>query len=542
MDQTAPNTKNLNDLKKWLEATAHLSTNDQAQLANVSSKTIRRWRKRVSVQGQPNKPTPRYTKIPNIPTVDVPDDWRNDIPWMTKMVQVYNISTLARLVNRDYSTVYDIIKKRNIKTKSSKEAMLSKNKCCTHEWCFRHYITLGYGQVKCAKLAGIAVQTFSDWLNRFKIPVRDQEQTENRRKVITIWEKDFIARLRQNSTVRRVYVRDGYIHVRYMNYFWENYYTRYAPNVKRPYTYFAINQENTRLTKIPIIHHEYGTDLDGVVAHPTHIALSRADLKTASMAETRVAIHEFARQLITRGWIHPSFPNEILHSDFNGVINLDTSKHLENGGYNAMVSGQAPLGRKVMLQFFDTSIFWEIFKRPRIIVQYLNALYQKKTKFNWYNLLMCVAGNIGNVITHRKALKFPGPAVYVAIFKNLGLTGTLLDVNVGFGNRAVASAATGLRYTTADPAFNHALERGFTTFSGLEYEPYAGQMVDVAIYDEGFKKPDMTKIIPYLDKAKKFLVFCPSSHAQEVLKYKPQTAIRVRTRLYRKAPDYIFVW
>lgn len=447
MDQAAPDGKDLVKLKKWLEDTAHLSTNDQAQLANVSSKTIRRWRKKASIPGKPTKPTPRYKQIPDLPIVDVPEDWRNDIPWMTKIVSVYNISTLARLVNRHITTVEDIVKKRGIKTKSLKEAMLSRNKCCTHEWCFRHYVTLGLGQTKCAKLAGIAVQTFSDWLNRFKIPVRDQEQTHNKRKKITLWEKEFIARLRQNPTVRRVYVRDGYIHVRYMNFFWENYSTRPITWTKRPYTYFAINEKNTRLINIPIVHNEYGTALDGTAAHPTHIALSRADLATASMAETRVAIHEYARQIISRGWIPPTFPYEVLQADFDRIMNLNTTKYLKNGGYTSMSRNGAP-GRRVMIQFFDFSAYWTILKSPKAVVRYLNFLQNKTSKFNWYNLLMAISINSGSILPHKKVIKFPDPAVYAAIFKNLDLKGTLLDVNVGLGNRAVAAATTGLRYTT----------------------------------------------------------------------------------------------
>jgi hypothetical protein len=176
-----------------------------------------------------------------------------------------------------------------------------------------------------------------------------------------------------------------------------------------------------------------------------------------------------------------------------------------------------------------------------MVVRFLNTLEQRTVKFNLFNLLLTVAANEGGVI-RGPIPNIPDPVVYAAIFRRLKLQGTILDVKVGLGNRAVAAAVSGLRYTTADPMFSFALERGFPFFTGLEYDPYDGQQVDVAIYDEGFRAPNMELVLPYLKKAKKLLVFCPSTHAHEVRKYKPQTAIRIRTRFFRKTPDYLFVW
>lgn len=545
MSQTLQlNPKDVAGIQLFFQTYSHLSTNDQAQIAGVSARTIRRFRKRAGIKGKDtNAKPPSHRRLPSIPTVDVPEDWRTNPAWLAKMVAVYNVSQLAKLVSRDRSVVISILKRHNIKTKSLKEATRSKNRCCTHAWCHKYYVELGYTQKKCAELAGISLQTFGEWLNRFKIPVRDLEQANRGRKVITLWEKDLIARLRQQDTVRRVYVRDGYIHVRYMNYFWENYYTRAVENTKRPYTYFAITEENSRIRKVPLVYPEYGTDLEGKALHPAHIALSRADLEKATMVETRLAIHEYARQIVTRGWVWPSYPDQVLEEDLKRVTNFSLPKYLENGGFTSCPKlGQtSPPGRRLMMHFFDFSPFWSLLSRPQIVVRFLNTLYKRNVKFNLFNLLMTVAANEDAVI-RRASITIPDPVVYAAIFQRLKLKGTLLDINVGFGNRAVAAAVSGLRYTTNDPKFGYAVERGFPEFTGMEYEPYNGQQVDIAIYDEGFRAPDMSKVVPYLGKAKKLLVFCPHTHADTVLKYKPETAIRIRTRLYRKTPDYLFVW
>ncbi len=486
---------------------------------------------------------PRSRKALSIPTVVAPPDWRFNRPWLERMVSIYNVCQIAKIVNLSRSTLRPILKRHNLKCKTLKEATRPKNKCCSHEWCHRHYVVLCYSQQKCAKLAGISQQTFSDWLNRFKIPVRDAEQTERGRTAITIWEKDFIARLRQQPVVGKVFVRDGYIHVRYKNFFWENYYTRAVPHPKRPYTYFKITEDNSRIRKIPLVYPEYGVDLDGSHRFPAHICLSRPDLEAATLVEKRLAIHEYARQLVRRGWIWPSYPEEVLREDYSRIENYELSKYLENGGFTTFPKGQtSPPGRKLMMHFFDFSRFWAILSRPQMAVRFLNTLERRTVKFNLFNLLLTVAANEDTIIRRQPVPNIPDPVVYAAIFRQLKLTGTMLDISVGLGNRAIAASVAGLRYTTADPTFDAAIERGFQSFTGLEYDKYDGQQVNVAIYDEGFRAPDMQKVLPYLEKANKLLVFCPHAHAHEVLKYKPQTAIRIRTRLFKKVPDYLFVW
>ncbi len=537
--------KDIAGLQRFFQTYGHLSTNDQAQIANVSTKTIGRLRRKAGIGPKPTtaRPPRKRTNTPSLPTVTAPPNWRHDLVWLKKMVQVYNVCQLARIVGLSRSTLSPILKRHKIKCKTLKEATRSKNKCCTHAWCYEHYIIHGLSQQKCADLAGIRQQTFSGWLNRFKIPVRDNEQAHTGRKGITLWEKDLIAKLRQQDVVRRVFVRDGYIHVRYKNYFWENYYTRAIPHPKRPYTYFQITRDNSQIKKVPLVYPEYGVDLEGKPLHPAHICLSRADLDTASMVEKRLAIHEYARQITSRGWVWPSYPETTLQEDFARVENFDPAKYLENGGFTAIPKGlTSPPGRKLMMHFFDFSQFWNILSRPKMVVRFLNTLERRTVKFNLFNLLLTVAANEDLVIRRQSAPNIPDPVVYAAIFRRLKLQGTMLDINVGLGNRAVAAAVSGLKYTTADPSFNFALERGFQHFTGLEYTPYDGQQVDVALYDEGFRIPDMQKVLPYLNSAKKLMVFCPHTHAQEVLKYKPQTAIRLRTRLYQKTPNYLFVW
>jgi len=530
----------LNSLHSWFTNHQYLTTHDHAQIANKSAHYIRRLKKKVGIVGRPVKKRPRPLTLPKSVNITIPENWK-DKEWLSHVVKIYSINQIAKALNKNRQTVKKYLQRFGINwVKDLREACRPRNKCCTHAWCYHHYIELGLPHEQCADLAGIARQTFSGWLNRFEIPIRDPKHIANGKKIIQSWERKLTHKLQQQPVVRKVFVRDGHIHVRFRNFFWETYYQKLKNKPRRPSTYFMVTSKNWRLERVPIVYHKYGIDIEGNPHFPAHIAISRTDLNSASFLEKRIALHEYARQIISRGWIWPSFPHDVLEDDFNKVKSFKMEKYLENGGFTIFPRGVLiPPGRKVMMHYFDTSVYWDILRSPRKTVKLLNILMNSTVEFTFFNLILTTATN---KVRKEPNITLPDPVVYHAIFKKLNLKGTLLDVNVGFGNRAIACAAAGLSYTTPDTTFNGAIERGFLEFSGLNYIPYSGQKVDIVLYDEGFRPPIMDKVIPYLNKTTKLLVFAPPSHKKEVLKYKPTTAIRIRTRFFNKTPGYLFVW
>ncbi len=530
-------------LRQWFTSHPYCSSNDHAQIAGVSVFTIQRWKRRVGC-GTGRKTfkciSPRFP-VTTVLQTPIPDDWRTNIEWLQQTVDRHGLRQLAKLVNKDRATLRKRIRRLGIKIRNLSVATKSNNPCCTHAWCYEHYVVRKLSQRQCAKLANITQQNFGQWLNRFKIPVRNISAAHAAHRGLALmerWEKKFINELQQQPIVSKIRVRTNYYHVHFRDYFYDNYSIKPYPNRKRPHTYFELDPTNCRIEKIPLVYPEYGVDVDGKALYPAHIALSRADLAQASIVEQRLALHEYTRQIVTRGWIWPAFPEAIVQADFEQVCASAIATYEMNGGFTSRM-GYAQPGRKVLMQFFDFSRYWSYLRRPRLAVRFASILLAKTTiDFNFYNLLTTVTRNPTWMRTPTTPI--PNPAVYTAIFRKLGFQGTLLDVAVGLGTRAVACAAAGLRYTSADPAINPALERGFEQFSGLIYEPYTGQKVDVAIYDEGFIAPDMTKIMPYLDKAKTLLVFVPAKNRDEVLKYKPKEAIRFKTNI--NITNYLFIW
>lgn len=527
-------------LKKWFDTHPHLSLYDLAQIIDRGYEAARKLRKRAGINGRQTMTPPIVHNLPKA-AIEVPENWRTK-EWLSKAIQLYGLNGIATAVNRNRHIIRKLLNRFNIPwNKSVKTATKSKNKFCTHAWCYQHYVTLRLSQQRCAELAGICRQTFVLWLTRFKIPVRKSFKGKS---IPSTWEDELVYNLKRQKIVKRVKETKGHIHVRYRNYFWENYYTELKYKPKRPYTFFQITPDSSKIKHVPLVFHEFGTDIEGKPYFPAHISINRRELDDATLIERRLAIHEYARLIQSRGWVWPTFPDEVIEYDLNDVRNFNMAAYLENGGFTAVPRNicHHP-GKRLMLHFFDFSMFQERLKRPSYLIRLLNKLADTSKKFSFFNLITLTAARENLMASWVKYTKpISNPVVYCAIFKRLGLTGTVMDLTCGFGNRAIACAATGLEYTTPDPAFQGVIDRGFVDFSGLKYVPFSDQNVDTVIYDEGSLSPQMEKVIPYLGKTKKLLVFVPNKDRESVMKYKPTSAIRLRTRFHDKNPGYLFVW
>jgi hypothetical protein len=529
-------------LRRWFTRHKHLTVNDHAQITQLAACTIYKYKRRAGIPKKCKSKPPGHRRPKSILTIPIPEDWRTNAEWLRRACNTYGIRAVARGVNRDESIVRVLLRRLNVRVEHT-SSLGSRSPCFTHEWCHRHYVTLGYSVTKCAKLAGISMSVFIDWLNHFKIRVRTPAQKMRKCQRLTFWERRLVGQLKEQAIVSKVHQYTNYIHVRYYDYFWDNFHVGpRKKHVKRPYTYFRITPENSRLKRVPPVHYEFGTDIEGKAEHPAHIAISRADFNKSSVVEQRLAIHEFCRQIITRGWIWPSYPAAELARDLERVQNANPAKYMERGGFTAIPKPgpRNPPGRKLMLHYFDTSVYWECLKHPKLVVKYLNRMAKRTCDLNLFNLILRVAANDGFYRKYKIPPRLPDPVAYSVMFKRLGFTGKILDVSCNMGNRAVAAAATGLTYVTGDPAFKCALDHGIEEM--LNYEPDVGQPVDVVLYDESWQAPNMQKVLPYIERGKRLFVFCPHEHQEVVLQYKPKSAIQFRTRLYDSTPGLLFYW
>ena len=532
-------------LQRWFETYLYLSTNDHAQIADRSTSYIRRLKKLAGINGKmpANLPVPKSRS--RVVNIIVPDDWDNPV-WLQQMIRIYSSIEIAKAVGIDTSNICRKLQKYGI---TDRLGTKPRNKCCTRDWCIEHYVNQGLTQIKCAELAGIGQQTFSNWLNRFKIPVRTSRETQKSHTDVRLWVRELLHKLKQQPTVRKVFLRKDHIHVRFINYFWETYYVDHRPlkNGERPPLSYIITKKDASLIKVPQVRPEFETSLLNT-DHSCHITINRQELNQASFMERRMAIHEYCRQFTQREWLWPEYPDNILRAEWDKMRDYKEVKYLKSDGFTSFAHhGNKPApGRRIIEHFFDLSEFIEVFRSPRMTMKILNLLLKREDlAFNVHNFLRIFSCDSAvNIPAKYPKFRLSDPVVYAVIFERLGIRGTVFDVTPGFGNRAIACALKGLKYTTIpDERFKLALSKGFVEFTGLKYEEYNGQEIDLLLYDNNFSEADIPKILKYTDRAKHMMIFVPHSQKLKTqAKYKPESIIKIRTRWFQKAPDYLFLY
>lgn len=536
-------------IRNWFESHPYLTTNDHAQIADRSTYYIRQLKKIAGIKGRMPKNLPKSTATAKVVNITPPDDWDNH-EWLNKVAGIYSVKKIAEACGVSKWTILRRLERYKIDKRVDTK---SKNKCCTWDWCHKHYVELGWSQSRCAKKAGVCQQTFANWLNHFKIPVRTSRETLKGHTQVQLWVRELFDKLRTQPTVRKVFLRDDHIHVRFMNYFWETYYVNRLPTGRRPPLSYIITKEDARLEKIPQVLPEYEIDLfeeiydeNGIIQTP-HIIINRRDLNKASLIEKRLAVHEYCRQLTQRRWMWPEHPDHVLYDEWARLRGFKPSKYMYDGMFSvfARTGKKPPPGRRLIEHFFDVEEFSEIFRSPRLVMRILNELVDRKDLlFNFHNALRIFSCGATTMPPRYPKFRMSDPAAYAVIFQRLGIRGKILDLDPGFGNRAIASALECLEYyTIPDERFRMALDKGFADFIELDYTEWDSQKVDVLLYDNNFEVPDMRKVLQYAKHAKRMLVFVPHSHKLEYqAKYKPESVIKLKTRWFQKAPDYIFIW
>lgn len=533
----------IDSIHRWFAKYPYFSTSDHARVANRSLEWIRILKRRANIKGR--MPTTLPTPNPSRRTynIDVPEDW--DTPeWLGKAVKTHSIKALADAIGVSRRTIGRRLKAYNIEPPDVIESTRPKHPCCTREWCYTHYVEKGLSQRQCAKLAGICFQTFANWLNRFKIPIRTAVEANSNHRDVRLWVRELIYNLEQQEVVRKVYIRDDHIHVRFMNFFWETYYIeKHHDRPRRLPLSYSITKQHARLEKVPTAILEYETELDGE-SYPAHIMIKKADWQVASFMEQRLALHYLAWTICRRGWIWPKYPSHVLEHDLSRLRNSKQTTFIQNGKFTAIpnYSTLGSAGFRIIQHFFGLEELWEVFRSPRLTMRVLNELVKTNVKINTHNIIRVACYN--PPFPKYRKVKLADPCVYYWIFKRLGITGTVLDLHPNHGLRAIACALAGLRYTTIpSPEFQKAIDNGFAEYIGLDYVPYDGGKVDLVLNDDNFKPVELEPALEYASKAHNLMHFVRRGNKRATLaKFEPNKIIEIRTGLHRRSPDYLFLF
>jgi len=530
-------------LRDWFKANAHFTTNDLAQIANCSIIYLNKLKRVAGISKKPNNKPPRY-KVPAKSPITLPDNWDNP-EWLQKALDHYSVDAIAKATSCTRWFIRKRIKKWGLKVRSAMEACRSSNPKCTYAWCYNHYITQRMSQKQCAELAGVTIRAFSGWLNRFKIPVRSTKVIIKDLRI-----KEFAHKLKQIPIVNKVFIRESHVHVRFKNFFWESYYfdnRGLRQNGERlPFSY-VVNYDDIVINKVPEVLPEYEYDMAETTSpYAMHLIVSRQELNKATFIERRLALHEFVRQIISMTWEPTKYPESVLLDDKANLMEYDPSTYRVDGGYTVFQKKQGH-GKKIITHFFELNEHKMVLRSPRFATILASIMLKKRMPFNTTSLIRIIqsrlTANSSAIINQYISVSIPDPVVYAVLLEDLRVRGTVFDLTPGFGNRAMACAMLGLKYTTIPTErFSKAMQNGFGEFIGLDYEEYHGQKVDFLIYDENFGVPDMEKVQPYLGIAKQLLVFSPRSEVPTLMELQPTAVINVKTKWLKKEPNHFFLW
>jgi len=526
-------TRSSDSLREWFEKYPYLSTHDFAQIAQKSANTIRRWKKKAGIS-KGSSGSVRGISIPKISTIVAPNNWDNE-NWLRQQHRTHSIREIAKATNRHHETIRQKFIKYDIEIKSVKESSKSTNIYYDKNWCQKHYVDYGLSLSECARKASVSRDTFTSWLNRFNIPIRNSEETFGGFVRKNLWVSKLIYNLENQDVVRRIIVRHDHLHVKFMTYASENYFIdkpakgRYA---------FAINKENSRLEKIPTISCQYENDMGQSNQYPCHLTIKRSKWNKASVIEQRIASQNFIQLLNNRGWVWPKYPNHILDTELSKMKQYKPSKYINGDCFTVYprLGGKPAPGRKIIEHYFGLEELSSLLSSPRKTWKAIKNLTNKNYAINTHNLFRIMSALWGP--------KLFDPVVYAVILQRLKIKGPVLDLHPGYGNRAIACALLGIKYMTIpNDRFDNALNNGFADFINLDYEPYDGRMVNLTIYDKDFKQSDVLEAMEYASSTNKMMVFVPKEQKIEMRqKYQPDYMLQVRTSIYNKEPDYLFVW
>lgn len=539
--------KSIDSIQKWFANHPHLSTNDHAQIANKSTTWIRELKRKAFIRGRTPANIPKPSPRRSIVKIDVPPNWDTK-EWLEKAIKLYSIKAIAKAVGLSNTVINKRVKRYGLTPSPIFKQATPKNPCCTKQWCYDHYITQKLSQTTCAKLAGICQQTFANWLNRFKIPVRSHLAIAANRSTVTIWAKKLVYNLRQQHTiVNRVKfnIDKDSIAVSYKTRLHEYYWLHYPSSHKRQYRHFYVPTHiDADIKKIPQIRTEFEDALDGSISYPAHVMIPYDEFYKSTFMEQRIALHMLTRVVCRRDWLPLTYPQHVISAEWDKLLNCEARRYYFDGMFSVhpRTASRETSGLRIIEHFFGLDELASFFRSPKRTLASLNYVVKKKLDITMHNMIRAttiISRNLVRCFT----MKVWDPGVYYWIFKHLGTKGTVLDLYPQYGHKAMACALAGLKYTAIpNPHFQKALDNGFAEFIGLDYEPYTGQNIDLLINDNDFKGTELSDASPYISKAKKLLYYVPrDSRAEMANKYKPQSIIPVKTRRAKRLPDYLFL-
>jgi hypothetical protein len=384
-----------------------------------------------------------------------------------------------------------------------------------------------------------------DWITRHGVAVRTQTELacskrNGREAQIRLWARDLAHNLSKQDIVRAVQQMEAGLVVRYKTGLKEIYWIGKRKSGSRS---FAITRENSRLKRVPRVHYQYpGTDLTRL-EHEHQLAINQREWADASLMERRVAAHAFLLKLRSTRPDTYTLPESVLVEAWEGLQTSPAQHYIYKHVLRTVVHKRGrclpnyawPLITHFVNLRPELASMWA---RPKHILGVLGRLVLNETELTTRNVLIGGSTRFGP--------KMVNPNLYRCLFQSLKIKGAILDLEPGIGCKALACATEKLLYRTIQAErFDQACERGLARFVGLDWQHYAGEMVELVLADGCLTRTvDVSTVLnSYAKRASRIVCFVKSADRQDLQeRFKPCRVLGVKPSLYSRKLDYLFVW
>lgn len=514
-------------LRRWFDEHSNISHYDHSMVMGVSYEKVMEFRKLAGLPLHPTGENSREEPIygPLGVEINPPADWRTNKEWMEYVLQSHGVKKLAKAMGIDRTRLRSIFRKFGLGGPRVRAANPYDNEAWVHE----NYVIKGQSLKQCAKAAGVCVQTFIRWMQKYHIKARTKSEAAkslhgfNHRS--PVWAKELAKELEKLKIVRRATCRTGFMQVSFTH------------GVKENWHYDAHDASKSRLNiflpriekfKPFHIHEQYGRELD---RQYHHYIIERKKYKKAHVAAQRIAIHE----LIDKMRNAPDFilPPDALKADLARIKAFPASKCSNRGILHStpQCSRRLP-GWDAYLHFFGGALFNQR-RNARTIRKGVHYLLAHRR----YDIT--TVDVVRTICTHDKR-KIYSPVVYGHLLDLIGFKGgSVLDVHPHYGQRTLALGQLGNvdYYTEPDELFD---KSDMASAIGMNHSQYAGEIVDLCIIDNNMQDTTVD-VAAYMAKARHVLLFCSGDKLADYEHLAPAAKFGVNVR-FKRACNYYLFW
>ncbi len=517
---------------KWVLTYDYLSGPELATIAQVSIRTISKWRYRahgnVPKPGKCTVVTARST-----PTLIASPDWDTK-QWLTSKYGVYKCGEIAAAVGCSASTIL-----RRLKQYDIVKPIQTTHPCDNIRWLTKHYVNGLKTQDECARLAHVSKMVLVNWLIKYNIPVRSFTSSRLKRMNVqprsSIWAKKLVHKLESLPDIKKLKVLERGFIIWYLDGVKEVYWIGQKHTKRRAY---LLDRINSTIENIPKCYEQYPGELGEPTPYPAHLIITRTDWERATVMEQRIAIHRMIYRLKQQGYMQPTFPLSVIQADLDRIRATKLHRCVYKNSFETYIGMryQESPWWSLALHFFDISpAISNAWSYSREMCFYFNRVARKRCDLSTKELIRALCSEVAGT-------RVLSPTSYIGMLSHMGVKGTVLDLYPNLGHKALACAVLGLKYMTRPNfIFEKAMKAGYADFIGLDWCVDDGSKVDLVIADDNFKEIDINVGFEYAERAKRLMCFVPAARRAEWQEQlHPETVISVLTRAYTCKPDYMF--